>query len=128
QALDRAAQLREEAEFVEAAKACAGESLELAENSFSGGGADPVDMRAEQLLGRGVQSEVELVLEAYGSEEPKRIVGEDRLRDRPQGASLEIAAASERIDRLAARQGDRDRVDGEVAGREVVLDRARQGR
>ena len=128
QPLERAAEPREQAELVEAAEACAREPLELTEKSFSGRRADPVSMRAEELVRRRVEPQAELVLQAHGAEEPERIVGEDRLRDGPQRASLEIGAARERIDGLAAGEGYRDRVDREVSRREVVLDRPSERR
>src|SRR5205807_8797535 len=118
----------EESEVVEAPEAARREALELAEDPLAGGIGDPVRARAEQLLGPLVETEAELVLEARGAQEPERVVGEDRVRDGAERARSEVRAAAERVDRLAARERHGDRVDGEVAAREVVLERAAERR
>ena len=84
---------------------------------------DAVYGRAEELLGGRVEPELELVLEAHGAQEPQRVVGEDRLRDGAKRARSEVLPAPERVDWLAALEGHGDRVDGEVAAREIFFEK-----
>src|SRR5205085_2584655 len=72
--------------------------------------------------------ERQLVLEAGASQQPERIVAEDGLVDRAQTPGREIAVTVERIHALAAAGTLCDRVDAEIAGRQVVLDRPDQRR
>ena len=101
--------------------------LELGEHALSGSVPDQGRLRAEQLLRERCELEAELLLEANGAQEPKRVVREDRLRDGAQQPQLQILAPAARIDVLAAADGDGDRVDGEVAAREIRLDRPVDG-
>jgi hypothetical protein len=101
---------------------------ELGEHALAGRPVDELGLVADQSLCAPLELEPELVDETDGPQEPQRIVVEDRLGDVPQPSGLEVASATERIDGLAAGERDGDRVDREVAGRQVVLDRAAQRR
>ena len=83
---------------------------------------------AHELLRGLVQREAELVLEAHGPKKPQRVVLEDRLRDGAQSPRLDVCPPSERVDVVASGHRLRDRVDREVAGAEVVLDRSAERR
>ena len=80
-------------------------------------------MRPQELLGQRRELEAELFLEPARAQEAQRIVLEDRLGDCTQQPQLEILAAAARVDSLAACHRQRNRVDGEVAAREVGFDR-----
>ena len=60
--------------------------------------------------------------------QPERVVSEDGLADRAETFRREIVVAVERIHALAGACAFCDCVDAEVAGRQVVLDRAGQRR
>ena len=80
-------------------------------------------MDADELLRQRREPEAELALETHRAQEAERVVLEDRLRDRAQAAQLDVLEAAARIDDLAAGERPRERVHGEVARREVALDR-----
>ena len=81
-----------------------------------------------QALGAPLDDEAELLLEADGPQETERVGLEHAGADRPDDLLVEIAAPVERVDVLAARERPRDRVDREIARREVRLDRAAKRR
>jgi hypothetical protein len=83
---------------------------------------------AHQRLRLGNHPEVQLVLEAHRPQEPQRVVLEHGGLDGTDAARGEIAVAVVGIDDLAGAHPLGDRVDREVAGGEVVLDRPAQGR
>ena len=118
----------EEADLVEPPEAVAREPLELADDPLARRLADAAGVRPEELFGGRVELEPELVLEAHGAQEPQRVVGEDRLRDGAKRARSEVLPAPERVDWLAALEGHGDRVDGEVAAREIFFERAAERR
>ena len=66
----------------------------------------------------GSSAKAELVLEADRAQQSERVVQEHpgRLRE---ATSAEVGEAAEGIERLAARERPRDRVDREVAGGEI---------
>src|SRR3990170_1536496 len=74
-----------------------------------------------------VHAETELVLEPDRAKETKRVVEEHHLRDRPDDTLREIRAAVVRIARSARAHPDRDRVEREVARREIGRDAVRKG-
>src|SRR5205823_14392440 len=55
--------------------------------------------------------------------DPQRVFGEAPGADGAQQSVLEVALPTVRVDELAGVEPARDRVDGEVAPRHVVLDR-----
>jgi class 3 adenylate cyclase len=128
QALPLVTDSTEEAELVEAAVAGGGEPLELAENPLPGRSRDEHGVLAHEPLRLWVEAKAELVLEPHCAHEPERIVGEDRCLDGAQRARLEVGSAAVGIDVLAAADGHGDRVDGEVARGQVVLDRGPEER
>src|SRR5205085_2481692 len=79
--------------------------------------------RAQEPLRQRREPEAELVLQADGAQEAERVVLEDRLRDRAQAAELDVLEPAARVDDLAPAERPRERVHGEVARREVALDR-----
>ena len=108
--------------LVEAAVAGRREPFELCERPLAGRLRHERHRRAEQGLGALVHAESELVLEAHRAQEPERVVEEDRLRDRPDDARAQIGAAVVRIVRLAGTHRHGDRVEREVARREIGVD------
>ena len=70
----------------------------------------------------GVDLEVQLEREAHQAQHPQRVIGERRRRRHPQAPGPQVGEATERVDRRSS--GDRlgDRVDREVAQREIGLD------
>ena len=119
----RAAQGLEQAELVGAPESGRGEALELRKEPFSCGLTDPACRRPHQLLRRLVEAKAEFVLEAHRAQESQWVILEDRRRNGPQAARLQVVCASERVDQRAAVQGPCERVHGEVPGGQVVLDR-----
>ncbi len=87
-------------------------------------------LRAGQRRGLGVDREAEVGGEAGGAQQAQRIVAEARLADDPQPPALEVGEAAEGVDRLAAGERHRNGAEGEVARRQVGLDRraAQRGR
>ena len=116
------AQRPEQAELVGTAKAVRRQALELAENPLAGRLSHPGRGCAHELLGRLVEPEVELVLQADGTQEAKRIVGEHRRPDGPEPAFPQIGRPVEGIDERPAVKRARERVHREVARGEVFLD------
>ena len=66
--------------------------------------------------------EPQLVLEAHGAQEPKRVVDEDGVRDRPHDSGAQVAATVVRVVGSAGLDALGDRVEREVARREVGVD------
>jgi hypothetical protein len=81
-----------------------------------------------QAARRAAPTPAELVLEPDRTEEPERIVAEHVVRNGPDDPRLEIGASSVRISRLAAVERKCDRVEREVARREVRVDAVGQRR
>jgi hypothetical protein len=77
---------------------------------------------ADKPLGLLVEREAQLVLQANGTQEPKRIILEDRVRHGPETARLQIREPSQRVDPLPSRDRRGDGIDGEVTRPQVVLD------
>ena len=124
---DRPAQRLEQAEVVESPEAARREPPQLGDDPLSRGPGDEGGVLPHQPFGLLVEAEAELVLEPDGPKQPERVVREDGVADRAEPLRLEVVAPAERIDRLAAAERARDRVDGEVARGEVVLDRSGSG-
>ncbi len=99
------------------------DALQLAEDALLRDVGERCGMRARGgerlLLGRQPQ----LRDEAREPHDAQRIARERRCRDHPQPPCSEVLPATRRVDELAARERLGDRVDGEVALREVLLDR-----
>src|SRR5205823_13140400 len=114
---------RKQAVLAEPPEAGGREPLELGEDPLAGRPRGELGVGADELLGQRREPEAELVLEPYGAQQAQRVVLEDRLRDRAQAAEGDVLEAAARIDDLAACEGARERVDGEVARGEVGVDR-----
>src|SRR5205085_7055784 len=71
----------------------------------------------------GVDLEAQAGREAGGAQEAQRVLLEAPRPDRAQDATLEVGEAAVRVDRLARGERHGDGADGEVALREVGLDR-----
>jgi hypothetical protein len=127
--VEGAAEPLEQPKLFESPEAIGRQPLQLAEDAFLRRRRDEVGVATDEILGLGHEPEApQLVLEARAAQEPQGIVGEDRVLDGLQPLFGEVPAAVERIDRLAPADRLGDRVDAEVARRQVVLDRARQRR
>ena len=120
--VELASELREQPDLVETAVAGRRESLELRERALARRLRHESRRRTEERLGSLVHPEPELVLEPHRTQEPEGIVEEDRLRDRPDDARREVGAPVVRVVRLARADVDGDRVEGEVARREIGVD------
>ena len=81
-----------------------------------------------QPLGGGIDLEAELMRDPRQPQQPQRVVAEGRLGRRPQQPPAEVVAAGQRVDHRAVVERHRDRIDGEVAQGQVVLDAATAGR
>src|SRR5207237_2564508 len=77
--VDRAAELREQPELLEAPVAACAQALELGQHPFTSRLRSELGLRTDELLRQGREPEAELVLQAHGAEEPERIVREHRL-------------------------------------------------
>ncbi len=60
--------------------------------------------------------------EAKPAHDPQRVLGEALRRNRAQDAVLEIGPSAERIEHGAVQEPPSDRVDGEIAPAQIVLD------
>ena len=89
---------------------------------------DEVSLLPHEALRLGLEEEPELVREPDRAQEPQRIVGEDSRRDGADDLRLQIGLPPVRVDGITSCQRDCDRVDREVASREVVLDAVVQRR
>ena len=128
EALERTAERREQPELVESLEAGSAEADELREDPLARRLRDEPRARLHEPLRLRIEPEAELVLEADRAQQAERVVAEDSRRDRAKRLAVEVAEAAERIQRLAALERPRDRVDREVAGGEVLVDAVRQGR
>ena len=73
-----------------------------------------------------VHAETELVLEPNGSQQPQRIVAEDRLGHGTDDPRLEIPTPAVRIVHVVTPDPNGDRVEREVARRQIRVDPARE--
>ena len=73
-----------------------------------------------------IELEAELGRQAHEPHRAQRVVGERARADGAQAPGGEVGRAAVRVDELAAVQRLRHRVDGEVAQREVGLERCRR--
>ncbi len=92
---DRPAEPGEQAELVEAAPACVRQAQELGEDTLARRLGHQMRVTADELLGRRVDAQLELVLQASGPEQPERIVRERPVVDGAQPVGFEITAAVE---------------------------------
>ena len=75
-----------------------------------------------------VHAEPQLVFEADGSQEPKRVVTEDCLRNSPDDADFEVSPPAVRVVQVPAPDPNGHRVEREVARSEIGVDPARERR
>src|SRR6185312_14819873 len=124
------AQRRQQAQVVKPPEAVHGQPPELCEDPLFGRPRNERRVSANELFGFGNEPEVErqLVLEAWAPQQPERIVAEDGLGDGAETPRGEIVVAPKRVHALAGARALCDRVDAEIAGREIVLDRPGQRR
>jgi hypothetical protein len=121
-AVELATEQREQPDVVQAPKAGRRQPLQLRENALSCRLGHERCRRTQQRLGSLVHPKPELVLEAHRPQEAEGVVAEDRLGHGSDDAGLEVGAAVVRVVRLARSDMDGDRVEREVAGREVGVD------
>ena len=121
--VDLAAERLEQAELAEPLDPVGAQTAELVEDPLARRPGEERGLRARQLLGRRVEPEAELALEPHPAQEPQRVVVEDGVRDGAQRLPLDRVAAVERVEVVAPAHRQRDRVRGEVAPREVLVDR-----
>ena len=126
--LERTTQRVEEAQLVETPIPVRRQAVELTQDPLARRPADEGCGLAYQSLGPLVHAEAELALEPHRSQQPQRIVHEDRVRNGPDNASVQVGAAAVRIAVLAAVDRHRHRVEGEVSRREIRVDPVRQRR
>ena len=98
------------------------EPAELGEYALRGRLGDRVRRLEREPLGVGVRGEAELGGEAREPQRAKR-VGLVRAGENAQDLRVDVLDPAVRVDWLAARERHGDRVRGEVAVREVLLDR-----
>ncbi len=98
------------------------DGAQLGELALARGLRGELAVAAGQLERRGLDLEAEHRGEARGAEYPDRVVRERVVRDRSQPRDAGVAQAVVRVERRAAVEGQRNRVDGEVAVLEVGLD------
>jgi len=129
-ACQRAAQGLEQAELIEPPEAVDGQPPELGQSPLLRRSGDEPGVAPNQLFRLRNDPEVErkLILEARTPQQPERVVAEDGLLDSPEAPRRKIVVAAERIHALTGARTFRDRIDAEVAGRQVVLDRPGKGR
>ena len=99
---ERAAERLQEPELVRAAKAVRGEPLELGEDALAGRLPDAACRRPDELLGRVVEPEPELVLEPDRAQEAQRVVLEDTRADRAKPLLGQVGLAPVRVDQRTA--------------------------
>ena len=105
------------------------ETLELRENALARGLRHERGRRTEERLGALVHPEAELVLEAHRPQQSQRIVEEDASRTRRGSTpAREIGTPVVRVVGVARRDVLGDRVEREVARREVGVDPVRERR
>src|SRR5439155_6246395 len=109
--VDPAAEGGEHSKLVEPPVSAWPKAFELGQHALAGRAGDEDCLRLEELLGQRREPEAERFLQANRTEEPERVVVEDRLRDGAQQPQLEILAAPAGIDVLTADDGKRNRVD-----------------
>ena len=119
---------RQQAELVGPPVALDREPDELRERTLPRGLCHERRLLAHEPFRLLLEHEAELVLEPHRAQQAQRIIREHGRRDGTDQLRSEVRAPAVRVDFLAAGQRDRDRVDREVASREVVLDPVVQGR
>ena len=130
EAVERPTQGLEQAEVVEPPEPIGREAPEFSQDPLLRRPRDQLSVPADECLRLRDEPEVEgqLVFEPRAAQEPQGVVLEHRLPDSAQALGLEIAVAVERVDRLSAADALGDCVDGEVARREIGLNRPGQRR
>ena len=120
--VDRTAERLEQPDVLQAPKAGRRQPLQLGENALAGGPGHECNRLEQERLRALVHPKPELVLEAHRPEEAEGVVAEDRLGHGSDDAGPEVGAAVVRVVRLARSDMHGDRVEREVAGREVGVD------
>ena len=123
-----AAEWIEQPELVQPPVAACREPAELGQDPLTCRSRYQGRVRADERLRRLVEADVQLVLEPDRPQQPQRIVLEDGPAHRAQSPRSEIVTPAEWVDRLPTGERSRDRVDGEVTSRQIVLDGARKRR
>src|SRR5919204_433462 len=121
--VDPPAERLEQAQIVEPTVAVGGQPPQLADDPLARRVRRERRVLPDEPLCLVLEPEAELVLEPHRAQQPERIVHEDALTDGAQQLLVQIAQAAEGVDRLPARERAGDRVDREIARRQVVLDR-----
>ena len=98
--------------------------LELGEHALLRDLGDARGLVASEVARRRLGLELELGGQAHEPQRAQRVVGERARRDGAQAACREVGGAAVGVDAVAAVQGLRHGVDGEVAQREVGVQRA----
>ena len=128
EAVERAAQRSEQAQVVESPETAWRKPAQLAEDPLLRRPRDQVRIPADQRLRLRDQAKVErkLVLEPRSAQEAQGIVLEDRVPDGAQASRRQIGVAVERVGRLIASRPLGNRVDREIARRQIGFDRPGQ--
>ena len=120
--VESAAERLEQADLVQAPVPRCGQSLQLRQHALAGRSRHERGRRAQERLRTLVHLEPQLVLEAHGAQESKRVVDEDGVRHRPNDAVPQVVATVVRVVGSAGLDALGDRVEREVARREVGVD------
>jgi hypothetical protein len=127
-AVESTAERFQQPDIVQPSVAGRRETSELTEDALARGLRDERGRVAKQLLGVLVHAELELVLEPHCTKEAERVVDEYRVRDGPYAARLQIALPVVRITHISRSDAHGDRVEREVARRDIGLDARGQRR
>src|SRR5665811_200579 len=126
--LKRPAKGSKQAQLLEALVTRPAELLQLGQDSLARRLDHPTGARTKKLLTLRVEPKVELLLESDRAQQPQGIVVEDAFGDGLQPPLGKIAPPVERIDDLAPGERLGDRIDGEVAQRQILGQRSAQRR
>ena len=106
----------------------ADDAAKLRELPLAGGVGGAGGVRPGELGRPRVELKPESRRETGGSQKAERVFLEGGLGRRTEDAGLGVGDAAGGVDRVPTGQRDGDRIDGEVAGAQVVLDRIRAQR
>ena len=120
--VEGAAERLEQADVVQAPISRRGQAFQLRQHALAGGLRHERRRRAQERLRALVHVEPELVLEAHRAQEPERVVDEGGVRHRPHDSGPQVATTVVRVVRSARLDALGDRVEREVARREVGVD------
>ena len=99
------------------------DAAELRKLSLSSHALEPRRRRARRAQRLRVGLEPKLDIQAHHPQHPQRVVAERARTRHPQPPPRQVREAAQRVDRLPSRERLGDRVDREVAQREVLLQR-----